>query len=97
MAETEADDRLLDLIQLTSVPGVGPQTCRALLEKFGSAGRVLSAGQTELSAVSGVGPKLAQKIGQARLDFDAPAELALCRQLGVRIDCTRRRRLPQGA
>ena len=34
-----ADDRLLDLIHLTSVPGVGPQTCRVLLERFGSAGR----------------------------------------------------------
>ena len=33
--------------------------------------------------MSGVGPKLAQKIGQARLEFDAAAELALCRRLGV--------------
>ena len=85
MAENEADDRLLDLVQLTSVPGVGPQTCRTLLERFGSAGRVLSASQAELSAASGVGPKLAQKIGKARQDFDAAAELALCRRLGVHL------------
>jgi DNA processing protein len=85
LAETEADDRLLDLIQLTSVPGVGPQTCRTLLERFGSAGRVLSASQAALSAASGVGPKLAQKIGRARVDCDAAAELALCRRLGVHL------------
>ena len=85
MAESEADERLLDLIHLTSVPGVGPQTCRMLLERFGSAGRALSASRAELSAVSGVGPKLAQKIGRARVEFDAGAELALCRRLGVSI------------
>jgi DNA processing protein len=81
--EIEGDDRLIDLLALTSVPGVGPQTCRALLEHFGSPARVLAAGQAQLSAVSGVGPKLAQKILRARQDFDAPAELALCRRLGV--------------
>ena len=30
-------DELLDLICLTMVPGVGPNTCRALLERFGTA------------------------------------------------------------
>jgi DNA processing protein len=82
---TEADDRLLDLLQLTSVPGVGPQTCRALLDHFGSAERVLAARQAELSVVSGVGAKLAQKITRARLDYDAASDLALCRRLGVRL------------
>jgi DNA processing protein len=83
LADSVGDDRLLDLVHLTSVPGVGPQTCRALLEHFGSAGRALSASRTELSAVSGVGNKLAEKIGGARLEIDASAELTLCRQLGV--------------
>jgi DNA processing protein len=83
LADSEAEERLLDLIHLTSVPGVGPQTCRVLLDRFGSAGRVLSATGAELSSVSGVGPKLARKIGAARDEFDASAELALCRQLGV--------------
>ena len=35
--------------------------------------------------MSGVGPKLAQKIGAGRVEFDAAAELALCRRLGVSI------------
>ena len=85
LAESEADLQLIDLIQLTSVPGVGPQTFRALLERFGSAGGVLSASRNELATVSGVGPKLARKIEQARAEIDATKELALCRRLGVRI------------
>ena len=35
--------------------------------------------------MSGVGPKLAQKIGRPAVEFDAAAELALCRRLGVSI------------
>ncbi len=63
------------------VPGVGPQTSRALLERFGSAGRVLSASRAELIREStGVGPKLAEQIVRARRDFDAEAELELCRR-----------------
>ncbi len=85
MAEPDADERLLDLIQLTSVPGVGPQTWRMLMERFGSAGRALSATGAQLSSVSGVGPKLAKKISQARDEIDAGEVLALCRKLGVSI------------
>jgi DNA processing protein len=78
-----ADPGLLDLVHLLMVSGVGPQTARALLDRFGSAGRVLDAAKTELSAVSGVGPKLADKIARARQAFDAAAELALCARMGV--------------
>jgi len=85
LAESDLDPRLLDLIHLTMVPGVGPQTSRALLERFGSAGRVLSASRAELTATSGVGQKLAQKIARARQDGDAAAELALCRRCGTRL------------
>jgi DNA processing protein len=84
-AITDADERLLDLIHLTSVPGVGPQTLSMLLDRFGSAGRALSATHTELSSVNGVGPKLARKISKARVEIDARAELLLCQRLGVRV------------
>ena len=56
MTESNSDDDLLDLIRLTMVSGVGPQTTRALLDRFKSAGRVLSAARTELRDVDGVGP-----------------------------------------
>jgi DNA processing protein len=67
------------------VPGVGPQTCRALLEQFESPGRVIDASPARLCQVPGVGLKLAQKIASARRDFDAQAELDLCAGAGTRI------------
>jgi DNA processing protein len=83
LAETDADQRLIDILHLAMVPGVGPQTSRALLERFGSAGEVLDATRGQLCGVAGVGPKLAEKIVRARQDFDAAAELALCRRMEV--------------
>ena len=85
MAELDADQRLLDLIQLAMVPGVGPQISRVLLERFGSAGSVLNANRGQLLGVTGVGPKIADKILRARQDFDASAELALCRSMDVAV------------
>ena len=77
------DAGLLDLIRLTSVPGVGPKTSRALLAAFGTAGAVLRAPEAAVREVAGVGPKLAGKIARAEREVDAAAELALCRRLGV--------------
>ncbi len=49
---------------------------------------------TELAAVAGVGPKLAEKIVRARQEFDAAAELALCRRHGRALGCARRPGVP---
>jgi DNA processing protein len=85
LTESQSDDELLDLVRLTMVSGVGPQTMRALLGRFGSAGRVLSATVSELRSVSNVGPKLADKIARGRQECDAETELTLCRRADVRI------------
>jgi DNA processing protein len=85
LAETDDDQRLLNSIQLAMVPGVGPQISQALLARFETAGRALEASRGELLSVSGVGPKIAEKIARARQDFDAAAELALCRRSGVSV------------
>ncbi len=77
------DADLLDLIRLNLVPGVGPRTSRALLERFGSAGKVLRAPEASLRDVPGVGGKLAEKIARADREVDPVAELALCREMGV--------------
>ena len=74
---------LRDWVCLTMVPGVGPHTGRALIERFGSPGRVLGASISSLRDVAGVGAKLAEKIAQARRDHDPEAELELCRREGV--------------
>jgi DNA processing protein len=74
-----------DLICLTMVPGVGPHTCRALLERFGTASAVLDAPLGLLRGVPGVGPALAERIAGARRAFDPAAELELCRRAEVAV------------
>ena len=59
MTEPDSDADLRDAIGLAMVSGVGPLLSRALLEHFGSAGRVLRASISELRSVPGVGPKTA--------------------------------------
>ncbi|MFO0950470.1 MAG: DNA-processing protein DprA [Isosphaeraceae bacterium] len=78
-------EALRDLVCLTLVPGVGPHTARALLERFGTPGRVLEASSARLREVQGVGPKLADRIVSARKDFDVDGEIDLCRRAGVAI------------
>src|SRR4051794_36437885 len=79
------DADLRDLVCLTMVAGVGPHTGRALLERFGTAGRVLDAPPSSLREVPGVGPKLVERIAHARRDHDAQAELDRCRRAEVRL------------
>ncbi|MFH1266412.1 MAG: DNA-processing protein DprA [Planctomycetota bacterium] len=78
------DDLALTL-QLSLIPGVGPRTRQALLERFGSAADVLQAPPSELQTVPGVGPKLTRKIVEARDEIDAEEEMAVCRAHGVTI------------
>jgi len=75
---------LVHALRLSLVPGVGPRTRQALLERFGSPEAVLAAGPSELREVSGVGPKLTAKI-LAATEIDAEEEIAVCRAHGVRI------------
>jgi excinuclease ABC subunit C len=48
--------------RLDSIPGVGPARRKALLRRFGSVAGVTAASLEELSAVAGVGPRLADVI-----------------------------------
>jgi DNA processing protein len=80
-----SDDSLRDVVCLTMVSGVGPHTSRALLDRFGSATKVLAASATSLKQVPGVGPKLAERIAHARRDIDADAEVALCKRNDVQL------------
>jgi DNA processing protein len=83
LSDRPADSELQDLMLLTMVPGVGPHTCRALLERFQTPTAVLDARLADLRDVAGVGTKLAEKIQQARQDVDAQAELDHCRRMAV--------------
>jgi DNA processing protein len=76
---------LLDLVCLSMIPGVGPHTHRALIERFGSASAILDARESALKQVDGVGPKLAERIARGRQDHNAEGEIALCHQRGAEL------------
>ena len=83
MDDPEADRTLKEWLGLTLIPGVGPRTLRALLDRFKTPGRALGASIDALRGVEGVGAKLAGKIAAARRGDEAVIELALCRQHGI--------------
>jgi DNA processing protein len=76
---------LIDGLRLSLVPGVGPRTRKALLERFGTPAAVLRAAPCELREIHGVGPKLLRKIVAAGEEIDAEVEIALCREHGITI------------
>ena len=71
-------------LALRRIHGVGPRTCRLLLEKFGSAEQIFRATPEEVGA-AGVGRKVADAI--AGFDAFAPLEKELCElpRIGARL------------
>jgi excinuclease ABC subunit C len=51
--------------ELTSLPGIGPKTARILWDRFESLDAMLEAGPQAIGALSGIGPKRADKIHAA--------------------------------
>lgn len=85
MLERTADEsRLIDMLRLNLVPGIGPRMRQALLDHFGDAGAVLSARSHDLRCVPGIGSKLALAILDENDPTEAERELERCRRLGVR-------------
>jgi len=81
----QCQEELIDILRLSLVPGVGPRTRRALLERFGTSAAALRAAPCELREVQGVGPKLMRKIVAAGDEIHAEEEIALCREHGIAI------------
>lgn len=75
----------LDRIRLALLPGVGPRTTASLLERFGTAGRVLASTREELAEVPRVGPKLITAIRHADAHVDAASVVQWCDAHDVRI------------
>ncbi len=82
--EETDESLLLDMLRLNLVPGVGPRMRQALLDHFGDAGSVLKARSHQLRQVPGIGPKLALAILDQQDPSIAEAELARCREMGVK-------------
>ncbi len=72
-----------DMLALTMVAGVGPIVIRSLLNRFGTAGAALRAGESQIRTVDNVGPKLAEKIARGLDNPEIDREMALCREHGV--------------
>lgn len=81
----DREQRVLQRLQLTLSPGIGPRIQQALLERFGSAEDVLAATPEQLRGVDGVGPKVAAAICRPSRNEEAKHEWEQCRQLGVRL------------
>lgn len=87
------DPELLQALQLSLVPGIGPRLWQMLLEAFETPARVLAASTEELRNVPGVGPKLSAAI-RTSWPSEAAHEYRRCREQGVRLLLRGRREYP---
>ena len=72
-------------IALSLVPGVGGARLAALVARFGTPERVLSASVAELAEVPGMGPVLAERVAGWRAYADVGGEVASAEAAGARI------------
>lgn len=72
-------------ILLNQIEGIGPVRARALCEALGSPEAVLAAPESQLAAVRGIGPKVAENVGSQRRKLDAGREEAAAQELGARL------------
>lgn len=79
MTETEA------CIALNMVPNLGPVRLRRLLEALGSPEAVLGAPKSRLRQVEGIGPEIAEGIGEWEKAVDLAAELRRVEEFGARV------------
>lgn len=79
------DEETRALLTLHLLPGLGPRLTAALLGRFGSAAKVLSASAGELAEVPRLSRDLAERIAIALRNRDVESELELIAQHGVRL------------
>jgi len=84
MAETPANSPDIEKwLKVIRAENVGSVTFAKLIEHFGSPDGVMGASVAELSKISGIGPKKAERIAATCEKFDAAAEVELAEKLGV--------------
>ncbi len=74
---------LVDHVRMALITGLGPRIRQALLECFDNPAEVFAAAPSDLRQVSGVGPKLVERILAARDSTAVNEELALCRRESI--------------
>jgi DNA processing protein len=80
VAPDSPPDTLEATLQLALIPGIGPRTCRTLIEHLGSASAVLQAAPSQLRSVPGMGPKLTRTLCEGRRQDHVARVLGLCRE-----------------
>ena len=84
-APIKIDNDVRQQLRLALVPGIGPLMRQRLLARFSTPDEVFAACSAELQAVSGIGPKLAKQIVNAKQEIDVDAQIQLCQQHDVGI------------
>ncbi len=79
------ESELHALLQLHSVPGIGPGRIRRLISRFHSPSAVLQAGLLDLVSVEGIDRTLAFNILRRRDSRFADQQLAACQRHGIRL------------
>jgi DNA processing protein len=83
--ESQSSDELFDSLTLSLAPGVGPKIQASLLQRFGSAGAVLSQSSASLRSISGIGDRVVEGLRNPALRQSASAMLAQCQNSGVEL------------
>lgn len=76
---------LIYWLALGSIPGIGPHTYKALIERFGSPEEVFNASTDELLAIEGIGRETAKRIGSFRGWRRVEEELEVIKRKGIGI------------
>ncbi|MFO7859868.1 MAG: DNA-processing protein DprA [Desulfosalsimonas sp.] len=87
-------DRVCAWIALRQAPGVGPLTCKRLVEHFGSPENVFCADESRLLQVEGMGAKSARAVLQGGNRQQAQQEIARCQKRGYEIIAADHARYP---
>jgi DNA processing protein len=74
-----------DFLLLHLIDGLGPMRIAVLLERFGSAARILRASQAELVQVPGIGEQLSASISSALRTVDVGAEVERIESANARV------------
>ncbi len=75
--------RLLAVVRLTMVPGVGARMYHLLVARFGTPEDVFQAAGEDLAAIPGVGPRLLHELRQPPSQEDASAIVDECAAAGI--------------
>ncbi|MFQ5965802.1 MAG: DNA-processing protein DprA [Candidatus Scalinduaceae bacterium] len=74
-----------DILRLNMLSGIGTITYRTLIEHFGSAKSILNCSRSRLEAVSGIGPKIADRIVNGSKVVNVDREIKLAERNNIKI------------